>query len=333
MPAPGHDLPPPGGGSGDDPSGATPLVSLLVPVCDRVELTRDCLDSVFACADPAIPTEILVIDDCSIDDTPAYLASLGERITVVRNATRQGFARNMNDAAAVARGAYLCLLNNDTRVTPGWLARLVAAARRDPRIGVVGNRQLTPGTGTINHAGMVFDDDGQPVHLHAGRPGDFPPALLGREFQIVTAACWLVPRRLFQALGGFDPAFRNGYEDVDFCLRVRERGGIVYYAGDSVIYHIGLQSPGRRDHEQANAAHFRQKWQGRVTPDLHTYLERDGLLPQSRPQPAAATSRTLDLARRVLRTPPAAACWRLILARPWLRPLVEAVRRLLLALP
>jgi GT2 family glycosyltransferase len=316
-----------------DAAAPAPLVSVLVPVCERVELTRACLDSVFACADPAIPTEILVVDDCSTDGTPDYLASLGERIRVRRNAIRQGFARNMNDAAALARGRYLCLLNNDTSVTTGWLARLLAAAGRDPRIGIVGNRQLTPGTDAINHAGMVFDDDGQPIHLHAGRPGDFPPALVSREFQILTAACWLVPRDLFLALGGFDPAFRNGYEDVDFCLRLREAGRTVYYAADSVIYHLGVQSPGRRDNEQANAARFREKWQGRIVPDLRRYLAEDGVAAPRRRRPEPATSPALERARRLLRTRPAAAAWRLLLRQPGLRPLLESLRRLLVRLP
>jgi GT2 family glycosyltransferase len=308
-----------------------PLVSLLVPVCDRVELTRACLESVFACAERAIPTEILVVDDCSTDETPAYLASLGERIRVLRNATRQGFGRNMNDAASLARGEFLCLLNNDTWVTRGWLSRLLKAARRDPRIGVVGNRHLTPGSGAINHAGMVFDDVGHPHHLYFGRPADFPPALLSREFQILTAACWLVPRPLFLELGGFDTGFRNSYEDVDFCLRAREHGRTVFYVGDSVIYHHGAQSPGRTDHEEANAAYFRRKWQGRIVPDQQAYLERDGVA--AAPQTPATTSPVLEPAPVLLPAGPVATGWRQVLSQPLLRRLLESARRIRQRLP
>src|SRR5205823_461690 len=69
--------------------------------------------------------------------------------------------------------------------------------------------------------------------------------------------------------------FRNGYEDVDFCLRVRARGRKVYYCADSVIYHYGQSSPGRTDNDAANAAYFQKKWHGKIRPDLRTYLAHD----------------------------------------------------------
>lgn len=316
-----------------DPASPAPLVSVLIPVCNRVELTQACLGSLFACDDPTIPTEILVIDDASTDGTAAYLDGLGNRIHGLRNGSRHGFGRNMNRAASLARGEFLCLLNNDTEVTQGWLAAMLAAARRDPRIGVVGNRHLTPGSGSINHAGMVFDDEGRPIHLYAGRPADFPPARLSREFQVLTAACWLVPRTLFLELGGFDPAFRNGYEDVDFCLRAREHGRTVFYVGNSVIYHHGLASPGRTDHEEANAAYFREKWRDRIVPDLQAYLRQDGVAQPVPPSRPPVSSRALAAARRLRRTWPLAQIWAVALARPGIRPVLEAAKRALLRLP
>ena len=182
----------------------------------------------------------------------------------------------MNAAAGLARGTYLCLLNNDTFVTPGWLAPLVQAARSDPTIGVVGNRHLTPSTGKINHAGMVFDELGRPIHLYPGKDADFPPAQISREFQILTAACWLVPRDLYLELDGLDTAFKNGFEDVDFCLRCRERNRKMFYVADSVIFHYGQSSPGRTDYDQENALLFRRKWHNKICPDLQDYLIRDG---------------------------------------------------------
>jgi GT2 family glycosyltransferase len=272
-----------------------PCVSLLIPVHNRIDLTRPCLDSVFAHSDPAIPTEILIVDDCSSDGTADYLDSLGDRVRVLRNATRQCFGYNMNAAAALAGGEYLALLNNDTIVTEGWLARMLAAIRRDASIGVVGNRQLTPGSNRINHAGMVIDEHGRPIHLYPGKPRHFRPATVSREFQVVTGACWLVPRALFLELGGFDPAFRNGCEDVDFCLRVRAHGRKVWYAADSIIYHYGASSPGRTENDAANERYLAEKWHGRITPDLHDYLVRDGQLPaparEAPPLPAPAALR------------------------------------------
>ncbi|HLW67020.1 MAG TPA: glycosyltransferase [Gemmataceae bacterium] len=255
-----------------------PLVSILIPVHNRVDLTRQCFESLLQHADSSIPTEFLVVDDCSTDETPAYLASLGKQIHVIRNEVRQCFGHNMNFAANEARGKYICLLNNDTLVTPGWLKRLVETVEQDAEIGVLGNRHLFPDSGKLNHAGMVFDESGKPTHLYPGLAADYPPALISREFQIVTAACWLVPRALFLQMGGFDEGFRNGFEDVDFCLRVRQKKLKVYYCANSVIYHYGQSSPGRTDNDAANEAYFRQKWEGQIKNDLQEYLRKDARL-------------------------------------------------------
>ena len=252
-------------------AGGVPCVSILIPVHNRLDLTRACLDSVFDTADPAIPFETIVIDDCSTDGTAAYLDSLGSQVRTIRNKTRKCFSENMNLAASYARGGFLCLLNNDTLVTTGWLDKLMAAARLDPGIAVVGNRQLTPGTNLLDHAGVVFNAQLEPVHLYRGQPADFRPALVSREFQCVTAACCLVPKRVFLELGGFDPEFRNSFEDVDFCLRARQNGYKIFYAADSLIYHYGRSTPGRNDNELRNAGLFRRKWGESIVPDIQDY--------------------------------------------------------------
>lgn len=249
-----------------------PVVSILIPVHNRLDRTRACLDSIFANAVSSLPFEILVLDDGSTDGTAGHVTSLGPRVRIIPNDERKSFAEKINLAAPLARGEYLCLLNNDTLVTAGWLEKLLAAARADPGIGVVGNRHLTPGTGLINHAGMVFNARGCPLHLYRGQPADFWPALISREFQILTAACWLVKTRTFLDLGGFDPEFKNGFEDVDFCLRARQKGHKIFYAADSVIYHHGLSTPGRTDHEWNNAGYFKRKWGAAIVPDSDNFF-------------------------------------------------------------
>lgn len=261
--------------AGDRDGKDNPCVSVLIPVHNCVHLTRACLESLAQHADSRITTEIIVVDDASTDETLPYLQSLGERIRVVHNETRRCFGENLNCAARLARGRFLCPLNNDTIVTPKWLTHLVDALLRDPRIGVAGNRHLFPQDGTISHAGMVFDNAGQPQHLYLGLAPELPAAKVSREFQAVTGACWLVPRTLFLELGGFDPDFKNGFEDVDFCLRVRKHGRKVFYVADSLIYHYGQSSPGRKDHELVNAARFARKWQSEIVCDMDATIARD----------------------------------------------------------
>ena len=254
-----------------NPEVCPPRVSILIPVHNQLELTRACLDSVFDTGVASIPFEVIVIDD-STEGRGEYLTSLVPRVRLVRTKTRKSFGEKINLAAPMARGEYLCLLNNDTLVTAGWLEKLMAAARTDPRIAVVGNRHLTPETGLINHGGMVINSRFCPVHLYRVQPADFGPALISREFQILTAACWLVSKRTFLALGSFDPQFHNGFEDVDFCLRARQKGYKVFYAADSVIYHHGLSTPGRTDHETSNAENFKSKWGAAIRPDIEDFL-------------------------------------------------------------
>ncbi len=254
------------------PGTSPPRVSILIPVHNRLDLTRACLDSVFATATSSPLFEVIVIDDGSTDGTPEFLHSLHPPVRTIQNEARKSFAEKINMAALLARGEYMCLLNNDTLATAGWLEKLLAAARGNPRIGVVGNRHLTPGTDLINHAGMVFNKRGVAVHLYRGQPADFWPALISQEFQILTAACWLVKKQTFLELGGFDPAFKNGFEDVDFCLRARQKGYKIFYAADSVIYHHGLSTPGRTDHELNNAEYFKCKWGASIVPDIDNFF-------------------------------------------------------------
>jgi O-antigen biosynthesis protein len=250
-------------------------VSLVIAAHNRVQLTRACLDTVFSNAAPGIAMELIVVNDCSSDGTDKFLESLGRRIRVITNDVRRGFGENMNRAAGEARGDYLCFLNNDTLVTPGWLEKLLDAARRDATIGVIGNLQITPATGKIDHAGMVFDKEYRTHHLYRHMDASYPPAHLTREFQMVTGACWLLTKRFFLEMDGFDPLFKNGCEDADFCLRARRCDRKVLYVGESMIYHHGASSPGRMDHEEANLEYFYRKWRGQIKPDLDDYLHRD----------------------------------------------------------
>jgi GT2 family glycosyltransferase/glycosyltransferase involved in cell wall biosynthesis len=247
------------------------LVSIIIPVHNRIDLTVPCLDSIYRCAVGNLATELIVIDDASTDGTAECIREQYPDVKLIQNARRQSFGANMNAAAKLAKGRHLCLLNNDTIVLPNWLGLMVEAAENDPTIGVVGNRHLWPDSEKINHGGMAFDKRYEPVHIRVGQEPDFAPALVDREFQILTAACWVVPRHVFDDLGGFDLQFKNGFEDVDFCLRVRERGLKVWYVGKSVIYHYGQSTPGRTVNDAENARRFHQKWRGKIVPDLHKF--------------------------------------------------------------
>jgi hypothetical protein len=121
--------------------------------------------------------------------------------------------------------------------------------------------------------------NGYPHHIYAGFPGEHPVANVSRRFQIVTAACCLVRQERWQEAGGFDTGYRNGWEDIDFCLRLGEAGHQVRYCHDSVVYHLesasrNLGSPS----ELHNKARYEETWLHRTERDSIRYYIDDNLL-------------------------------------------------------
>jgi hypothetical protein len=157
----------------------------------------------------------------------------------------------------------LLFLNNDTVPLPGWLAPLIAELDVDPTVAVVGSKLLFA-DGTIQHAGVIFERE-RPIPYHAfyRAAATLPAANSRRELQCVTGACMAVRRSVFETIGGFDEGYQNGYEDVDFCLKVRERGGLVIYQPQSTLYHLESQTTGRKAHDQANGERLMQRWSAR----------------------------------------------------------------------
>jgi GT2 family glycosyltransferase len=249
-----------------------PRSSLIIPLHNHAGLTERCLQSL-----GGGDFEIIVVDDASTDSTPSLLAGFGNRIKSVVHAINQGFATSCNHGAAVASGEFLVFLNNDTIPQPGWLEALVQYADEHPEVSVVGSKMIYPDK-TIQHAGVVICQDRYPRHIYTGFPADHPAVNKSRSFQVVTGACMLVRCSAFGRASGFDAAFRNGFEDVDFCLRLRHTGHQIHYCANSVVQHLESVSAGRFRHAGNNVALYRERWFERVKPDDMNYYLEDGLL-------------------------------------------------------
>jgi len=250
-------------------------VSIIVPVLDRVELTTQCLAALVETT-REISFEVVIVDNGSTDGTAELLARLGGDLQVIRNPENLGFARACNQGARAARGRHLIFLSNDTIPLPGWLPPLVEEVEADPAVAAVGARLLFP-DGSIQHAGVAFSRlTGTPYHIYQRLPGDAPEANRRRELQAVTAACVLVRRDAFEALGGFDEAFLDCFADVDLCLRLGLRGGRLVYQPRSVLVHREGQSAGRHDHDAADARLLAARWGHRLLVDEDVVYDRDG---------------------------------------------------------
>ncbi len=222
-----HDVP--GYAVRPRPADPLPRVALIIPTRDRHDLLATFISTVLERTDYQ-DYELIVVDNGSQEpDTLAYLAWLEEQgfARVLRDDGPFNWSRLNNRAAAITDAPILCFLNNDMEVTSeGWLRELAALAAR-PDVGVAGATLWFP-DGTIQHAGVGFSAQGAPLHLFGAAPRGTAPFYLRslRAHAAVTGACLAVRRDVFDTVGGFDERFPIDFNDVDFCLRVRESLGL-----------------------------------------------------------------------------------------------------------
>jgi len=235
-----------------------PRLSFLIALRDCLPLTRAMLRSLEACTDLS-KAEVALVDDASADGTPEFLETLpSERYRCLRNASSEGYAAANNRAAAATSGEILVLLNNDLELALGWLPPMLELLESQPKAGMVGNVHLNWRTGLVDHAGIFFDLEGMPTHARKTRKR--PPRGPWSERSAVSAACVALRREVFERSGGFDTGYRNGMEDVDLCVRLKEMGYRHFVSHRSVVRHHVSSSPGRHDSNARNSARFRARW-------------------------------------------------------------------------
>jgi GT2 family glycosyltransferase len=231
--------------------GPDPLVSIIVPTKNQLAMLKRCIETVLRVTEYE-HYELIIVDNGSDEaDACEYLraiedkyADIGSRIRVLRHPGAFNFSAINNRAVREsAQGDYLCLLNNDAAPLDGaWLGEMMALARR-PDIGVVGAK-LTYPDGRLQHGGVILGVGwGSPAdHPYNGEPGGamgyWGRLLVPQDFSAVTAACCVTRRSVWDAVGGFDEEnFAVCYNDVDYCLRVREAGYLVVWTPDARLLH------------------------------------------------------------------------------------------------
>ena len=187
-------------------------------------------------------------------------------LRVLTNTPNLGFLHSCNAAAAVAHGEYLLFLNNDTEVTPDWLAALLRVFEQRPDAGLVGSKLVYP-DGRLQEAGGIIWKDASGVNYGKGDHSDKPEYNFLREVDYSSGACMAIPRSLFERIGGFDPIYAPAYyEDTDLAFKVREAGRKAYYQPLSVIIHHEGQTSGTdiasgvKRYQAVNQTKFRTKW-------------------------------------------------------------------------
>lgn len=242
----------------------TPDVSIVIPVFGQLAYTLNCLAGLFAHA-AAATAEIIVVDDVSPDGSGERLATV-KGITVLRQRINGGFIVSCDAGAAKARGAKIVMLNNDTRVLPGWLDGLVRSFADFPGAGLVGSKLLYP-DGTLQECGGIVWRDGSAWNYGRGDDPNRPQYNFARQVDFVSGAAIMVPTELWRDLGGFDRHFAPAYyEDVDLAFRLRARGYQTWVQPRSrLIHYEGRTSgtdtaSGTKAYQVVNAHKFFLRW-------------------------------------------------------------------------
>jgi GT2 family glycosyltransferase len=236
-----------------------PLVSVIVPTRDQLAYLLTCIEGVQRTSYSAI--ELIVVDNESKEPgTLAYLDRLGGAgAKVIKASGPFNFSALNNVAVEQARGTLLCFLNNDVEVIdPDWLSLLVRQAVH-PDLGAVGGRLLYP-DGTVQHAGVVTGVGGGAAHAHRlqrdGERGYFLRDRLPQRISAVTAACLVVSKEKFLAVGGFNERdFPVAFNDVDLCMKLNARGWQSFYEPRAVLIHHESKSRGD-DRSKTNRDRF-----------------------------------------------------------------------------
>lgn len=249
-----------------------PLVSLIIPNKDQSEALKKCLDSIREKTSYRNYEIIIVENNSEEPETFAFYKKIaGEKIKIVTWEGEFNYSAINNFGVRHARGDYLLLLNNDVEIINGdWLTEMLSHCQRK-EVGIVGAKLYYPDN-TIQHAGIIIGIGGVAGSVFVGLPRAFSGYLHKASIQLdlsaVTAACMLVKRSVFEQVGGLEEKLKVAFNDVDFCLRVREKGYLVVYDPYAELYHYESKTRGAEDTKekirrfQTEIEYMRSHWIG-----------------------------------------------------------------------
>jgi GT2 family glycosyltransferase/ubiquinone/menaquinone biosynthesis C-methylase UbiE/glycosyltransferase involved in cell wall biosynthesis len=248
-----------------------PRVSVIIPTYGQVDFTLRCLASI-AAAPPAVPVEVIVVDDASPDPDVAKLGEV-KGLRLLRWPSNLGFLRSCNAAAKQAEGDYLFFLNNDTELLPDAVDALVRLLEARPEAGLAGSKLIYP-DGRLQEAGGIIWRDGSAWNYGNRDDPRKPQYNYVREVDYVSGAAIMLPRARWEEMGGFDEAFLPAYcEDSDLAFRLRRAGWKVLYQPRSVVVHHEGASHGTdtnvgiKSHQAANTRRLFERWRETLEAD------------------------------------------------------------------
>jgi GT2 family glycosyltransferase/glycosyltransferase involved in cell wall biosynthesis len=239
-------------------------VSIIIPVFNQFQYTHACVASLQTIEEP-VPLEVIIVDDCSTDETATLVPRMGG-VVYLRNETNSGFIVSCNLGAKKARGKYLVFLNNDTIVKKDWLTTLLNTFAEEPKAGIVGSKLVYP-DGRLQEAGGIIWRDASGWNYGKFDDPKKPEYNYLREVDYCSAAALMIPRLLFERVGGFDTKYAPAYyEDTDLAFKVRREGyKVLYQPLSEIIHYEGATggtdvSSGTKKYQDINRLTFVENW-------------------------------------------------------------------------
>ena len=249
-----------------------PLISIVIPNKDHVDDLKKCIDSINEKSTYRNYEYVIVENNSELDETFAYYEEISkhENVSVITWDDIFNYSEINNFGVAHAKGEYILLLNNDiSMIAPEGLEDMLGICQRS-EVGIVGAR-LYYDDDTLQHAGTVVGIQGIAGHAFQRQCEDdgsvyFNKSMVSSEYTAVTAACLMTKKSVWNEVGGLEPGFQVAFNDVDYCMKVRQAGYLVVYDANATYYHYESKSRGLEDTPEKVArfhreiALFQERW-------------------------------------------------------------------------
>ena len=243
-----------------------PIVSIIIPVCNKWKFTYSCLQSIKKNT-KGLSYEIIIIDDNSSDRTKD-MRKIIKNVKFIRNTKNKGFLKNCNGASKYSSGKYLLFLNNDTIVLKDSILSLLNTIKNKKSVGAVGGKIILPNN-TLQEAGCIIWKDASTSGYGVGKNPRLPEYNFVREVDYCSGAFFMTKKELFFKLGKFDVRYSPAYyEEVDYCMRLRKKNYRILYQPLAEIIHFQSTSyeyDVSKKLVQKNKLKFFNKWHKKLS--------------------------------------------------------------------